>query len=223
MILLTGGSGLLGTELQKYIDCYAPTHDELDVLHSVIVPKETSMIVHCAAYTDVEEAENNQSMCYGVNVEGTSNLARLKIPMVYISTEYVFDGEKGNYTEEDQTNPINYYAKTKEWGEAASTQTESLRIRVLFKPSPWKYPRAFTDQYTSGDYVEAIAPMIAMAVKNYPDRHTILNIGTGRKSIYWLAKETRNVGKIERSEVEVDLPYDTSLNLNKWKEFVNGY
>lgn len=200
----------------------APSHEELDILRPKI-PKGTSLIIHCAAYTDVEGAEDNKSLCYGVNVEGTLALARYKIPMVYISTEYVFGGMDGNYKETDERFPVNYYAKTKAWGEDASRETESLRIRVLFKPSPWAYPKAFTDQYTSGDYVEVIAPLIAKAIKDYPNRNDVLHIGTGRKSIYDLARKTREVGKIKRSDVKVRIPKDTSLNLDKWKEFINEY
>lgn len=223
MIYLTGGSGLLGSELQKYLNCFSPSHQEQDILYAPRVPRETSMIVHCAAYTDVEKAEQENGLCYAVNVEGTVNLARLNIPMVYISTEYVFDGKKGNYSETDETNPVNFYAKTKLWGEYASRDTQSLRLRVLFKPSPWKYPKAFVDQWTSGDYVEAIAPIIAKVILEYPERHDVLNIGTGKKSIYTLARETREVEEICRSDVGVNLPRDTSLNLDKLKEFINEY
>ena len=115
MIFLTGGSGLLGTELQKYIQCIAPSSNEFNILFQRKVPKETSLIVHCAAYTDVEKAETDRMRCYDTNVIGTANLAKLGIPIVYISTEYVFDGTEGNYKEDSERNPINYYAKTKAW------------------------------------------------------------------------------------------------------------
>lgn len=223
MILLTGGSGLLGSELRSHLDCYAPTRQELDITKPFKIPSDTKLIVHCAAYTDVEGAESNQLNCYKTNVEAVENLAKHKIPMVYISTEYVFDGAEGGYHEEAPRNPVNYYAKTKMWGEDASQLTESLILRVLFKPRPWKYPKAFVDQYTSGDYVDAIAPMILKAILEYPNRHDVLHIGSERKSIYDLAKQTRNVGEIYRKDVKVTIPYDTSLNLDKWKEFINEH
>ena len=218
MILLTGGSGLLGTEIQKHLDCYAPSRQELDITKSFNVPRETELIVHCAAYTDVEKAEFDQEFCYEVNTEGTYQLAKLGIPMVYISTEYVFDGDRGNYRETDPINPINYYAKTKAWGEEACFETDFIIIRTLFKKRPWKYPVAFTDQYTSGDYVDVIAPIIVKVILAHEVYNDIIHVGTGRKSIYDLAIQSREVGDIKRDDVNVPLPYDTSLNLDKLKE-----
>ena len=209
---------MLGTELQKHLECYAPSSKELDLTQKITVPRETDLIVHCAAYTDVEGAEFNQQLCYDINTEGTYQLAKLGIPMVYISTEYVFDGERGNYHEDSPLNPVNYYAKTKAWGEEACYETDFIIIRTLFKKRPWKYPAAFEDQYTSGDYVDVIAPMIAKAIIGHDVFNDVLHVGTGRKSIYELASQSREVKKIRRRDVKVDLPEDTSLNLDKWKE-----
>ena len=70
MILLTGGSGLLGTELQKYLDCDIPTKEELDITKEIRWPTNYSLIVHCAAYTDVVKAEKEPDKCYDVNFFG---------------------------------------------------------------------------------------------------------------------------------------------------------
>lgn len=214
MILLTGGSGLLGRELRKHMDCVAPSRDEFDVERPRL-PEGVSMIVHAAAYTDVARAEVEREECYGVNVLGTLNMALLGLPLVYISTAYVFDGMRGDYCEDDATNPINVYARTKELGEHMARRAPRwLIIRTLFKPRPFEHPSACTDQYTNGDYVDVIAPMLASAITmfyEYKMSNRVLHIGTTKRSMYELAKQTRDVQPIKRTEICTPLPRDVSL------------
>lgn len=92
MILLTGGSGLLGRQLQNLIPCVAPSHDEFNILKPVL-PDDIHMIVHAAAYTDVAKAQTDVFTVTEVNVRGTKNICSFGVPVVYISTEYVFDGD----------------------------------------------------------------------------------------------------------------------------------
>lgn len=218
MILLTGGSGILGQEIQKHLDVYAPPRSVLNILDP-IVPR-CDMIVHLAAYTDVLKAEKDHDLCYQTNVIGTRNMASLGIPMIYISTEYVFDGEKGNYLEDDYPNPQNFYAFTKLLGEyEARRAPRSCVIRCLFKPRPFKHKVACVDQYTSGDYVDVIAKEICLAVSNFSRLPPTLHIGLKRKSTLELARRTRSdVERVVRWEIKgVKLPYDTSLNSNLWQ------
>ena len=217
MILLTGGSGLLGQELQKLIQCYAPSRKILDILDPV-VPK-CELIIHAAAYTDLVKAETERELCYKTNVIGTRNLASLGIPMLYISTEYVFDGERGSYAEDDYPNPQNFYALTKLLGEYESRRTRSVVIRCLFKPRSFEHPAACVDQYTAGDYVDVIAREIAVAVKEFKRLPPTLHIGTGKKSTYDLARQTREVQQISVGDIRgVRLPRDTSLNTSLWEK-----
>jgi len=82
------------------------------------------VVIHCAAYTAVDKAEDERDLCYAVNVLGTKNIVEackeLDAKMVYISTDYVFDGEKEEpYEVTDTPNPVNYYGYTKYLGEEA--------------------------------------------------------------------------------------------------------
>jgi len=204
MILLTGGTGLLGKALFQYfdnIDC--PSHDALDITKPVFGNRGSyDLIIHSAAYTDVVRAEVDQKQCFDVNVYGTLNLlnAFSTLPMVYISTEYAKD-------------PLNYYSLTKRFAEESikNYKHNYLIIRTLFKPRPFPFEKAFVDQYTQGDYVDVIAPMIAKIIKDW-DRQTggIVYVGTGRKTIYELAKQTRpDVGQISVEDIkDVKLPKD---------------
>ena len=79
MILLTGGTGVLGKELLRLLPCYAPPRQLFDVTKNVTLPENVHLIVHCAAYTDVQKAETEREEAYGVNVLGTMKMASLEI------------------------------------------------------------------------------------------------------------------------------------------------
>jgi dTDP-4-dehydrorhamnose reductase len=219
MILLTGGSGLLGRHLVPLIECVAPTHEEFDILNPHWRDRP-DFIIHCAAYTDVALAEKERNECFEVNVDGTKALVDTWVPLLYISTEYVFDGRKGMYKEDDRTNPVNLYAESKLEGEQEALRNPlNMVLRLLFKPRPFEHPRACVDQWTSGDYVDVMAPIVAKAVRSFTRgmMHGIWHVGTGRKSTFDLARQTRSVRPIKRKDVEsVKLPKDTSLDTTKW-------
>lgn len=206
-VLCTGGSGLLGTELQRITHGKGwsfPSHQGLDVNAIDTIWKDFTfdLIVHAAAYTDVAKAEVDQDECYKVNVQGTSMLSWYfeKVPFVYISSEYA-------------NNPVNYYSMTKREAEKLIEKRPSpyLIIRTLFKPRPYPYPTAFTDQYIQGDYVDVIAPLIVKSIEGW-NRRTCMTeyVGTGRKTVYELAKQTRpDVRQAKVSSViSVRLPKD---------------
>jgi dTDP-4-dehydrorhamnose reductase len=232
-ILMTGGDGTLGREIQKEISAYCPTISEMNICDlvetiNVIRKINPEVIIHCAAYTDVQKAEEEKERCYNINVIGIKNITfvakAINSKLVYISTDYVYEGISGNYNVKDEPKPINFYAKTKYWGELEiMAWDKSLIIRTSFKKSPWPYDKAFIDKYTSCDYVEIIAPKIICAIKKFIKMNTktpiTINIGTERKSIYELAKRSRqDVIPISIKDIDgVILPYDTSMKLSeKW-------
>ncbi len=92
-------------------------------------------VIHTAALTDVDLCEKEPKRAYTVNVEGTRNLAQLckgeKIPLIYVSTDYVFDGKKGNYTERDILNPVNVYGKTKLEGENVVKEMKGVEWNII--------------------------------------------------------------------------------------------
>lgn len=133
-ILITGATGQLGTELQKIlvrrdVDFDAFGSKSLDITNAEEVntyfeKAQPNIVLHCAAYTAVDKAETDgKQASYLVNVKGTENVARackkFGSTMVYVSTDYVFSGnrENGEYSISDPTNPVNQYGKTKLLGE----------------------------------------------------------------------------------------------------------
>ena len=136
MYLITGGNGQLGSELrhlfdEKGIDYVSTDAKEMDITDETVTMEKVkeirpSVIFHCAAYTAVDKAEEEgKELDELINVTGTRNVARaakaVGTKLVYISTDYVFDGEKqvGEYQVDDQVNPQNEYGRTKLLGEQA--------------------------------------------------------------------------------------------------------
>jgi dTDP-4-dehydrorhamnose reductase len=151
------------------------------------------------------------------NVSGTANVASVcaehGVRLIYISTDYVFDGEKGMYREFDYPNPISVYGKSKLAGEYAALSVEdSLVIRTSFcHDTKWKYPAAFIDQYTSRDRVSVIAPQVLKAARIC---NGIIHIGTERKSLFDLA---RSIDENVKPARVTDQPRDVSLNCERWE------
>jgi dTDP-4-dehydrorhamnose reductase len=102
--------------------------------------------IHTAAETNVDKCETQKELSWKINVEGTRNIAeackKLGAKLVYVSTEYVFDGEKGSYVEEDKPNLINHYGTTKLEGEnqivSRCKDYAILRTSVIYGWHPWK-------------------------------------------------------------------------------------
>ena len=131
-VLVTGVNGQLGYDVVKELkqrghQPIGVDRKEMDLtsteqIKECIEKVNPESIIHCAAYTAVDKAEDEEELCRTVNAKATKEIAeyakKLDIPMIYISTDYVFDGTKdGEYTEEDIPNPINVYGKTKYEGE----------------------------------------------------------------------------------------------------------
>ena len=240
-ILLTGGSGLLGTHLRGLLPgVYAPSHAELDLLDAQQVSDRVGsyrpdVVVHAAAYTDVAAAERERKACWDVNVAGTQAIVAaartVDARLVHISTDYVFygdaSGERTGYTEYDPPGPVrNYYALTKLVAEeVARSLSGTLVIRTSFRPSAWPYPVAFTDVVTSQDYVDVIAPDIALAIARFHDiPHRTVHIATEPKSVYELARRRNpDVRPGSKRDAAVELPDDISLDVSRWTALKAGF
>ena len=133
-VLVTGAKGQLGhdvmNELAKRgyegigVDVQEMDITDAQAVDRVITESKADKVIHCAAYTAVDAAEDNVDLCRRVNAQGTENIAevckKLDIPMLYLSTDYVFDGEGTRPWEpDDERDPLNVYGQTKYEGELA--------------------------------------------------------------------------------------------------------
>lgn len=207
-ILITGVSGLLGNNLAYY---FRDRHEMLGLYHSnrVEIPRTSTVkgdirkpyniqgiisqfqpdvLIHCASLTNIDYCETHRSIAHNINVEGTRNIVQClrssTAKLIYISTDAVFDGLKGNYSETDVVNPPNYYGQTKYEGELEAQQREkSLIVRTnifgwnvqnKFSLAEWilnelmaeREIRGFVDVYFSSIYNFGLARLLEQSIAN---------------------------------------------------------
>jgi dTDP-4-dehydrorhamnose reductase len=135
-MLIIGADGMLGSDMLRFLPPQYQTLGadikEVDItsyksLYDFIAEKKPSVVVNCAAYTDVDGCERNPELAMKVNSEGAGNLAKvcksLGSLLIHVSTDFVFDGTKNEpYTERDIPNPISKYAESKLAGEREIAQ-----------------------------------------------------------------------------------------------------
>lgn len=180
-VLIFGGSGLVGSRFidlfEKDLEIKFPTAQEVDILNKDQVLKFTEdfnpdALINFAAYTNVEEAQNQKDdkggICYLINAVGAKNVAeaskKFGKKLIHISTEYVFDGQKESpYNEEDKPNPINWYGQTKYFAEEFVLESGCdlilVRISMPFRASyelRKDIARFFLDQLQKGIEITAV-------------------------------------------------------------------
>ena len=230
-VLVTGANGQLGydvvKELQKQnIECYGATRKDFDLVNfeateRFIVNYMPDVVIHCAAYTAVDKAEDEQEICYLVNVSATENIAgickKINAKMLYISTDYVFDGTKeGFYEVDDKPNPINVYGKTKLLGEQA---IQKILKKYFIVRTSWvfgehgnnfvktmlklakehKELNVVADQYGSPTYTADVAPLLVEIIKT--DKYGIYH-ATNEGVCTW-AEFAEEIFKIAHLDVKV--------------------
>lgn len=267
-ILITGATGMLGISIinafkddnrfevygisrrvnKKVNDYNGIIADITDnnVLLIILNDIKPDVIIHCAANTNVDSCNHNKEYAYKLHVEATQTLAKFNSRFIYISTDSVFDGQKGDYCEEDDTNPLNYYADTKLEGEKVSLNSNSkaliLRTNIygfhLEKKNSlveWaldnllvnKKINGFNDVYFNPVYVNQLARIIKELVIT-KDISGILNVGSKEyiskyKFLIKLA-EVFNISKsliisksIDDIKFDAIRPRNTTLNLDKFE------
>jgi dTDP-4-dehydrorhamnose reductase len=273
-ILVTGASGLLGHKVvqlasEKGHEVYSiykehpinlgkPINlnltDKSQVFETIIKLKPQA-IVHAAAYTDVDGCEINQDLAWKVNAEATKHIAVASASvgshLIYVSTDYVFDGEKGLYSEQDQPNPISYYGYTKLKGEEFvkehAQQWCIARASVIYGWSPTQKPNFATwlinnlnqgkevkvliDQYVSPTLNTNLAQML-LEIAERKITGTLHTAGATRASRHEFALKLAktfnlNINLIKPAKMneipwKAQRPKDSSLNVNKAAALLNA-
>ena len=262
---ITGGSGLLGERLATI----ASNDDEIVLSHNsnptkntikcditdknevekVINKNKPDTIVHCAAMTDVDLCEDEIDIAYRINSYGTRNMAQaaenIGAKIIYVSTDFVFDGDKGYYSEDDEVNPLGIYAKSKYDGEVQlkkySTNWAIARVSVLYG---WHKKANFTtwvinqlrsnnsinivtDQINSPTYADNAGEAIFEIAKQDKNGiyHTAGNDRINRFDFTQKIAEAFNLNKdlinpttSDKFIQKAPRPRDSSLNVNKIKK-----
>jgi dTDP-4-dehydrorhamnose reductase len=158
-VLITGAGGQLGTALaEAFPEADARSRAELDVTQPLVIDPRPDVVLHAAAWTDVDGAESNREAAEAVNVVGTMNVASLGAPVVYFSSDYVFDGAKTSpYVETDAVAPLSAYGHTKHLGEREILEGWILRSSWLFGATGHNFVRTMLALGAERDEVAVVS------------------------------------------------------------------
>lgn len=250
-VLVIGKDGQLGSELIRLINGSKGTsrHDQTELfldlsnsysIEDTIMKEMPDVVINAAAYTNVDGCEGNKKEAYTINGSAVGHMARACSVtgsyFIHISTDYVFDGEKGNYTEDDVPNPIDYYGMSKAIGEAyALSYDDSLVIRTSgVYGIKMNFPLYVVKTLREGGTVSCIdsfyspihATLLAQAVIEIIDKriYGILNVSGEKFSRFDFAQKIKETLKIATGKVVLSpnaqnmkarRPYDSSLDNSK--------
>jgi dTDP-4-dehydrorhamnose reductase len=229
-ILISGGKGSLAQSINSnnYI-IYKPSKEEMDItnpeqLENVLKSFKPEYFIHAAALTrPMVEHVQNPIKSITTNIIGTANIVNAcikhKIKLIYISTDYIYPGNTGDYVEEDPISPVNEYAWSKLGGECAvKLYNNFLILRVATVDTPFPHDYALGDVYKSSISVKEVSNYILELL----DEKGIINVGNEKLVIYdYVRKINPNIKKIFRKDIkDVNIAKDSSMNVNKLNSIV---
>ena len=229
-ILVTGGDGRFAKVLSKYnrkLNLYFANKKECNILNNNSIDKiikkvKPKIIFHCAGLSrPMSIHEKNIEKSIDANIIGTANIVkackRKKIKLIYFSTGYVYNGSKGNYSENDGTKPFNNYGLSKLGGECAvSMYKNSLILRITMIEKPFPYNKAFYDLKSNFMFHEDLVKILPKII----NQKGILNVGGPTQSVFNFAKKTKkNIKKISGKK-NSSLPLNQTMDLKKLKKIL---
>ena len=229
-ILVTGGDGRFAKVLSKYnrkLNLYFASKKECNILNNSSIDKiikkvKPKIIFHCAGLSrPMSIHEKNIEKSIDVYIIGTANIVkackRKKIKLIYFSTGYVYNGSKGNYSENDGTKPFNNYGLSKLGGECAvSMYKNSLILRITMIEKPFPYNKAFYDLKSNFMFHEDLVKILPKII----DQKGILNVGGPTQSVFNFAKKTKKNIKRISGKKSSSLPLNQTMNLKKLKKIL---
>lgn len=233
-IVITGGSGRFGNQLKKIKSSHKlffPNKNELNIMNlksieNYIKKKKADIIIHLAGLSRPMSIHNDEiEKSIDLNIIGTSNITKIcvkyNLKLIYFSTNYVYPGIKGNYSEIDPLLPVNNYAWSKLGGEASvQMYKNSLILRVCMTEKPFIHDKAFANVKTSFMYHDDVAKILfkLLNVKG------ILNLGGKAKYIYdFVKKDKKEIKKMYLRKEKVDnygIPFNSSIKINKLRKIL---
>ena len=229
-ILVTGGDGRFSKILKKQnlkLDLFFASKKQCDITNinsiSKIVKKiRPKIIIHCAGLSrPMMVHEKNILKSIDLNIIGTSNITKVckkhNIKLVYFSTGYVYEGKRGNYSENDPVKPFNNYGLSKLGGECAvSMYKNSLILRITMTKKPFLYNKAFTNIKSNFMFHEDLVKILPKLINH----KGILNVGGKSQSIYSFAKKNNPKVKKIKANKKINLPSNQTMNLSKLKKII---
>ena len=230
-ILVTGGDGRFSKILKqknKSLKLFFASKKQCNILSIKSIEKivkkiKPKIIMHCAGLSrPMDIHEKNISKSIDLNIIGTANITKVceknDIKLIYFSTGYVYEGVKGNYSEEDPVKPFNNYGLSKLGGECAvSMYKNSLILRITMTEKPFSHKSAYTNLKSNFMYHEDLIKILPKIVK----KKGILNVGGKSQSVYQFAKKfNKKIMKIKVGS-KTKLPLNQTMSLLKLKKILN--
>ena len=231
-IVVTGGSGRFAKSLKKTKSKYNfiyPSKKTLNITNINSILKflkktKPNAVLHLAGLSrPMNKHENNIVHSINLNIIGTANLvsvcSKLNIKMIYMSTSYVYQGDKGNYKESDPLLPWNNYAWSKLGGECSvQMYKNSLILRICMTEKPFIHKKAFANVKLNFIFHEDIAKILVKVL----NKKGIINVGGKTRTIYNFAKQYNpKVKKIFiKKNSKFNFPLNPSMNLSKLKKII---
>ena len=230
LILVTGGQGRFAKVLKKnnkFLNLYFATKKECNILNiksleKIIKKLKPKIILHCAGLSrPMEIHQKNIEKSIDLNIVGTANVVKVckknNIKIIYFSTGYVYEGKKGNYSENDPVKPFNNYGLSKLGGECSVMMYKnSLILRITMTESPFIHKKAYTNLKSNFMFHEDLVKILPKII-NYKG---ILNVGGKAQSVFSFAKlHNKKVKKIKLN-VKDKLPFNQTMNIPVLKRLV---
>ena len=233
-IVITGGSGRFGSILQKKYKSnklFYPNKKQLNILSIKSIEKflrkiKPKFLIHLAALSrPMKIHDNNISKSIDLNIIGTANItkvcSKLNIKLIYFSTNYVYEGKKGNYNETHPLLPASNYAWSKLGGEASvQMYPNSLILRICMTEKPFIHKKAFYNVKTNFIFQEQVAEILFKIL----NCKGIINVDSNTQTVYEFAKKFNdNVKKMYlKKNNKYNFPLNPSMNIKKLKKILNS-
>jgi len=239
LILLTGGSGNLGSEIiksKKFNNLLFPSKKKLNITNffnvkDFLIKNNINKIIHCACLARMKECEKFKKKAFFINVKGTKNFVEvinkyhLKIRFIYISSDAVYSGKNGNYSEKSICKPVNYYGLTKYLAEKEVKKLKNyLIIRTrFFNKKRIKFKYSAIDSFSSTLEVSKLIKYIKYLTNlNYIGT---LNVGSKKISDYNAYKKFKKIKPCLRNRIISKLNFkissDASMNCKNFRRIFN--
>ena len=217
-------------ELKLSIIFFFPTKKQLNILSQESIfryLKKTKgkTLIHLAGLSrPMEIHKKDIKKSIDLNIVGTANItkicSKLNVKLIYFSTNYVYPGKRGNYSEKDSLLPFNNYAWSKLGGECSvQLYNNSLILRVCMTEKPFVHKKAFSNIKTSFIYHDEVANILLKLL----NKKGVINIGGKAMNIYNFAKkENKNVKKVKlkKKDIQKVMPFNSSVSIKKLNKII---
>ncbi len=227
-ILITGGDGRFAKILKKNnkkLDLFFASKKQCNILNlnsiiRIVKKIKPKILIHCAGLSrPMNIHEKNISKSIDLNIIGTANITKVckkhNVKLIYFSTGYVYEGKKGNYSENDPVKPFNNYGLSKLGGECAvAMYKNSLILRITMTEKPFLHKKAYSNLKSNFMFHEDLVNILPKII----NQKGILNLGGKSQSVFSFAKKNNSKVKKVKAKRSLNLPLNQTMSLAKLKK-----